>query len=61
MSCHMEGPFSLQFQPYDIIYDLIKTNIGCCLLWSVRLRHPKVSSCSPGFLRSPCICFGLLI
>ena len=45
MSCHMEGPFWSQFQPSDIIYDLIKTNIGCCLFWSAMFCNLNVSSC----------------
>ena len=45
MSCHMEGPFWSQIQPSDIIYDLIKTNIGCCLFWSAMFWHLNVSSC----------------
>jgi hypothetical protein len=44
MSCHMEGPFWAQFQPSNIIYDLIKTNIGCCLFWSATFWHLNVRS-----------------
>ena len=46
---------------HHCICDLIKTNIGCCLFWSAMFWNLIVSSCWPGFLRSPFRSFCCLI